>query len=527
MTTAHNKRGSLRTPILRAVLIANLVTFAVLIALSHRAAARDRTILEKDYKLQLSQHLEDVVDPLGRIRPRTLLRWRGWRWYEDAIVAQNPRRSPDGRLLVDGVYLNPLGRAHRPIGFDDQSALEMIRTAIERGEVVESPDGYAAPIGRPASGTWGGAWFRQIPIALGEPPTQTLLPLFFAILLATTLFLLILLRRTVIEPIDELAGAAGRLSSGDLSARVAAPATPGARADELTALGSTFNAMAKRLERYNSELESAVAEATERVRSAEAAAMTQRRLAATGELAAGIAHELNNPLGGLVNAVESLKRPDLPAERRAAYLDLVSGGLGRMGETVGRLLRLSPREATLDEVEIARPLGDALGLVRHRAEMAGVAIELLGPAGAPRRDAFSPDAMTPLSAIPPIRGAANELGQAFLNLAVNAIDAIEGDRSSGGTLTISLDTAANSRRELVVIVFEDDGPGISEELIARVADPFFTTKEQGKGTGLGLAIVHNITSAHDGRVLLEGREGQGLRVTIELPIAVQSMDQKG
>ena len=192
-----------------------------------------------------------------------------------------------------------------------------------------------------------------------------------------------------------------------------------------------------------------------------------------------------------------------------------------MGETVGRLLRLSPREATLADVALGRPLLDAIGLVRHRAEGAGV--ELLIERSDERDDASGPGARALLEALPCVRGSTNELGQAFLNLLVNAVDAIEDARESGaacggpGRVTVVLDGAFDPGTGPLRLVVIDDGPGIEEELLARVADPFFSTKEQGKGTGLGLAIVHNIVAAHGGRVLLEGRPGVGLRVTIELP----------
>lgn len=198
-------------------------------AIAHRAAKRDRTAIESDYKLQLVQHLEYVVDPLGRIQVKTLLGWRGWGWYDDAIIAQAPSISGDGTYDVDGVYLNPLGRAHRPLDFEDQSALAMIRFAMDRGELVESAGGYAAPIGRHPSAMWGGAWFKKLPVGLAEPPTRTLFPIFLGILLLTTLLVLMLLRRTVLEPVEALASAARRLSSGDLSARVASSTS---RSDE-------------------------------------------------------------------------------------------------------------------------------------------------------------------------------------------------------------------------------------------------------------------------------------------------------
>ncbi|MEM9801687.1 MAG: HAMP domain-containing sensor histidine kinase [Planctomycetota bacterium] len=508
-------RGSLRAPIAAAVIAANLVTLSVVLFVTEAAARSDRAKITEDYTLQLRDHLDDVVDVLGRLRPASALEWRGWRWYDDVIVAQRPVER-GGAFVVDGVYLNPLGRLRRDGGFDEQRALAMIAEAMETGDFVDSSSGTAAPIGAPDAPAWGGVWYRTRPITIAAPRTLTIVPFFVATLLLVTAATLALLRRNVLDPVAELAGVARRLEAGELSARVASGTD---REDELGDLVGGFNDMAERLERYSHGLEDAVNEATERVRAAEAAAMTQRRLAATGELAAGIAHELNNPLGGLVNAVEALKRDDLAPERRAEYLELVSGGLRRMGETVGRLLRLSPRDARTAEVDLARPLADALGLVRHRAESIGLTLEVAGPGRAfeTPRDPFTAGALKPFERVPPIRGAANELGQALLNLLVNAVDAIE-EAGHGSRIVARMDPIeAGDFAGGVRIVVEDDGPGVDEDVLARASDAFFTTKEQGRGTGLGLAIVHNVVTAHGGRVLLSSRPGRGFRAELELP----------
>ena len=510
-------RRSIRGPIAAAVIGANLLSFGLLAVANELAAGSDREALAYDYSLQLSDHLDDVVDGLGRLRPAAVMDWTGWRYFEDVIIAQAPERRADGSYDVVGVYLNPLGSAARHADFEEARAVEMMALAIEQRELVRSGFGAAAPVFSASGAPWGAAWFRAAPIEFAASRTRQILPAFLLALAGVTLITLVLLRRTVLDPVAGLALAAGELEGGDLSARAPVRAR---REDELGALIHSFNSMAAQLERYNRDMEAAVSEATERVRSVEASAMTQRRLASTGELAAGIAHELNNPLGGLSNAVEALKRADLPEARRAEYLELVSNGLRRMGETVGRLLRLSPREATLEEVRLERPLSDALGLVRHRADQLGVGLALRVGGSGPM-DPFDPAAMERARALPALKGAANELGQAFLNLLVNSLDSIESGRESGavpaarGRITVSLGRTAEGAVE---VVFEDDGAGAPDGVIERAADPFFTTKEQGKGTGLGLAMVHNVIAAHGGRVLVTSVEGEGFRVALELPV---------
>ncbi|MFT6833193.1 MAG: signal transduction histidine kinase [Planctomycetota bacterium] len=524
---------SLRAPIVGAVVLANLITFLMLLGATEYAARGTREAISMEYTEWLADQLDEIVDRSGAIRIGKAMNWRGWRRFDDVIVAQLPepaapaRVAADGSpaLVVPGVFLNPLGRAERSADFDEQHALNMILNAAAARQSVSNEFGAAAPIGLPGAEPWGGVWFRRKEMEFGHFPHQELSLIFVATMALFTALILWLLQRRVLDPVRHLAGVVGHLESANLRARVNVPED---RTDEIAELGHGFNRMAGRLQRYNLDLQAAVEEATGRVKAVEAAAMTQRRLAATGELAAGVAHELNNPLGGLANAVEALGREDITPARRKEYLSLVSSGLARMGETVGRLLRLAPREAQLEGVDLPRPLGDALGLIRHRAEGMGVVIELRGPTDSdPSRSAFEEFALEPFSSLPRIRGAANELGQALLNLFVNALDAIEEGRARGqdvaGPGRIELTMALTPERTLQ-ITCEDDGPGVASDVKARAADAFFTTKDQGKGTGLGLAIVHNVVAAHGGRVLLEGAPGRGFRVTIELPIVSPNSD---
>jgi signal transduction histidine kinase len=256
--------------------------------------------------------------------------------------------------------------------------------------------------------------------------------------------------------------------------------------------------------------------ATEKARRAEAAAMMQRRLAATGELAAGIAHEINNPLGGMINAVEVLGRSELEPSKRRLYLELLENGLERIRTTVGQVLRLAPRTSRVEPLSIAGPIGDAIGLLRHRIQREGVQLEVESRGVV--RNLHSPQALQVLDGLPPVRGSANELGQVVLNILANSLDAIALltplERQRRGRMRIAVDPLG---RELA-LTFQDDGPGISAAELARAADPFFTTKASGRGTGLGLAIVHNVISSHGGRTHLSSQLGAGFRVEVFLPI---------
>ena len=242
--------------------------------------------------------------------------------------------------------------------------------------------------------------------------------------------------------------------------------------------------------------------------------MTQRRLAATGELAAGIAHEINNPLGGMLNAIEAVAREETDPARRAQYLALLRGGLERIQTTVGGVLRLAPRETRTGPVPLADAVGDALGLVRHRADALGVHLLLEGRGG--EREVDVPGALEPWLDLPPVLGQANELGQAVLNLLVNALDSVE-DLEGRREVRVGLD----ARDGCAHLWIKDNGPGMDPGLLPRAADLFFTTKDAGRGTGLGLAIVHNVIGGHGGTVQLHNRSSGGFRVDVELPLVPQ------
>jgi signal transduction histidine kinase len=287
------------------------------------------------------------------------------------------------------------------------------------------------------------------------------------------------------------------------------------RHDEIAELVRSFNRMAGEVHGFGERLAREVDIATDKARRAEAVAMTHRRLSATGELAAGIAHEINNPLGGMMNAVEVLGREDLDAEKRARYLELLAHGLERIRATVGRVLRLAPRVASVEAVDLARPLGDAVGLLRHR--LRAESIELVVASRGAERGLGESDWHQILEGLPTVEGSGGELAQVALNLIGNSIDAIalhETEERRHGHIRVSIEPGDHE----LLWRFEDDGPGLEPEALGRAADAFFTTKEAGKGTGLGLAIVHNVITAHGGRVELSSEVGRGFRVDVHLPV---------
>jgi signal transduction histidine kinase len=504
LAEAHVKI-SLRVRVLALIAALNVAIFGAGAYFLAGQIDRDRQALAD----QFSEMLVSTITPQGEINVASILRWHGWSKFEDAIIVRGKWTiDPRGDVHPQGAFLNPLGRVARRPDFDEGEVLRDIVRATERGTNVPSVGGTAMPILDPdRQEPWGGCWFAfASPEDTGRVPVR-LLPWFVLSTFVLTLLTFWLLRRFVLAPVEQLALGAQLVSGGDLTVRLSEPP----RSDELSDLIRHFNAMTDTLQRYSERMAQEVEAATEKSRRAEAAAMTQRRLAATGELAAGIAHEINNPLGGLLNAVETLMRGDLPPEKRAQYQGLLKDGLERIQATVGQLLRFTPRTVKPAPLSLATPVLDAIALVQHRAAQQNVEIELeCADIGARDRDGV----IETWRDLPPVMGQQNELAQCVLNLLVNSLDALETGARGRGRIAVRIERIGG---ELSLSV-RDDGPGVSADELPRVADLFYTTKEVGKGTGLGLSIVHNVIAQHGGRVLLSSAPGQGFRVEILLPI---------
>ena len=306
------------------------------------------------------------------------------------------------------------------------------------------------------------------------------------------------LRFWILRPLQDVAAGAERVGRGDLSTPV--PLHEGSR-DEIAEVAAAVNSMMAELGTYRKDLEERVGASVRKAREAEASLVTAQRLAAMGTLAAGIAHDINNPLGGMINAVRALRREDLPPAKRLEYLALVEEGLERVGQTVQKVLQFTPHRVAPQACDLAAVAERALALARHRLETAGAAVEVEAPA----------DGL-------PVFGDPWELQQVVLNLLVNAADAVvERNRATGrtGGKVAIRGTVAGADVRLVV---EDDGSGMDEEQVARAFDLFYTTKEVGEGTGLGLSMVHSTIQSHGGRVGIRSRKGEGTAIEVVLPV---------
>ena len=218
------------------------------------------------------------------------------------------------------------------------------------------------------------------------------------------------------------------------------------------------------------------------------------KMAAVGQLAGGVAHEINNPLGGIL-AFAQLMLQDERSDADRESLRLIQDAAVRAKKIVESLLRFSrrPREDERGEVDLARLADDALFLVQ--SQMKGGQVEIARE-------------LEPALAI----GNGNQIQQIIVNLVVNALQAI----SSKGRIAVSSGPGQPGRVQLVV---SDDGPGVAADIAGRIFEPFFTTKPEGQGTGLGLSICYRIAEEHGGSIHYERAPGGGASFVVDFPAA--------
>jgi signal transduction histidine kinase len=408
--------------------------------------------------------------------------------YEDVIVTT-------GRPPYEGVYLNPLGALHRdPDQFPSAVITAGIVQARQTDGMLPIAGGYGYAL-RQDDDVVGFLWFQ--PRLTQALPAA--LPLWTSIVgvLASTLlfgaFLYWITARTIRRPLQAIGEAAAAVGSGRFDVRV--PERQGV--PELDPLATTFNRMAARVADQTRALESAVRAAVEETKQKERALVLSSRLASIGTLAAGVAHEINNPIGGMQNAVNRLlQAPDL-GERQRTYLTLVQDGLQRIARTARRLLDFSPRQASPGRFGLASAIDGARALVEHRAQLANVRFEVDVAPG-----------------LPAVHGDQHEIQQVMLNLFLNSLDALDG-RPEG---RIRVQARADGGRVLLCV--DDDGPGMDPALLGRVFDPFFSSKARPDASGLGMFICYSIVQNHGGEIAVDSRPGEGFHVRIALPAAV-------
>jgi signal transduction histidine kinase len=314
--------------------------------------------------------------------------------------------------------------------------------------------------------------------------------------LALTVVLGALLARGLSRPVAELSAAARALTEGRYDHRIESPG-----GDELGRLGHAFNHMAAEVRRrdgeirgWNAKLQERVEQKTAELAAAQDQIVRTRRLAALGSLAAGVAHELNNPLTSIAGLV-TIARAGLPAGHPdQETLGAALGEVRRTAAVIAELMRVAQRErAAGPPFCLSAPVRDALE--GRRAELARRNIRLESRVG---------------EALPQVAGDPEGVRDLVARLVDNAVDAMPG----GGELTVTVAAVAGDALKVSVA---DTGQGIPPAIRERIFDPFFTT--DGRRHGLGLSVCHAIVESHHGRLLVDSEQGRGSCFTVLLPAA--------
>jgi len=343
--------------------------------------------------------------------------------------------------------------------------------------------------------------------------SQTAATLLTFIVVLSAIILMTAFVRIITRPIESLVNVTDQISKGDLSKSVDIN-----RGDEIGLLANSFNRMIESLkksqeeiEEYNRNLEEKIIERTQELEEAQTQLIQSEKMVAIGQLAAGVAHELNNPLGGILGyaqfTLEKIQKKcaddisDKDIESYKRYLQDIETQSRRCKAIVQNLLKFSRTSQTVDfdEVDVNRVVEDTLTFVEHQLMMNQITlVKNLDPK------------------IPQIKGNPSQLQQVFTNIILNAMHASE--QGNEIVLTSRFAPPLGEFGGAVEIAVTDSGKGISDEHLKKIFEPFFTTKDVGKGTGLGLSVSYGIIKEHGGEIKVKSKLDEGTTFTVIIPL---------
>ncbi|MGD0500946.1 MAG: ATP-binding protein [Bryobacteraceae bacterium] len=304
----------------------------------------------------------------------------------------------------------------------------------------------------------------------------------------------------VYRPVKKLIDGTRRVAGGDLDYRL-----PVGSADELGDLAASFNKMTAEVGGIQAKIEEQVRRKTAELERAHKSLLNSEKMASIGKLAATVAHELNNPLFGILTYARLVLRALLKQEfagrdELAEQLQTIERESKRCGDLVKNLLTFSRQAPSNREPnDLNTIVRRAILLVKHKLDLLEIEIH----------ENLAPD-------LPPAQCDANQIQQVVLVLLVNASEAMP----KGGALEVSTEFDAPSGQCAVRV--KDTGGGIPEDVLPRIFDPFFTTKEDRNRTGLGLAVAHSIVEQHAGEITVRSTPGVGTEFMVSLPVSVMA-----
>lgn len=334
---------------------------------------------------------------------------------------------------------------------------------------------------------------------------------FFGIALLCLFLVLIMyyfITAGITNPLRDMVVATEKIAQGDLSHEMKVQSR-----DEIGHLALSFNQMVKNLKNAHQELkewgktlEKRVAERTEELRKAQYQLIQSEKLASLGKLAAVVAHEINNPLAGVLTYIKLLlrimKRKPFPLDRiteMGNYLSMMDTEMGRVTRIVKDLLTFSRQsKPEIENANINNILEKSLSLLENKLKLQNIKLHSMLD-----------------STLPLVPCDFSQIQQTLMNIIINGSEAMP----QGGELTVK--SCHLPEEGFVKIEISDTGTGISEEHITKIFDPFFSTKESGKGVGLGLSIVYGIINEHKGSIVVRSKLGKGATFVVKLPTVVK------
>lgn len=434
-----------------------------------------------------------------------------WDQYGNEYVMRNPAmvtRELSEYSIEKGLgsfrvtSLKPINPANNPDQYEKECMIEFENGLAESIEIIDSPEGrvvrYLAPLDVKDSclgcharhgysqGDIRGALSITIPIAWADEKmrvnNRSLLFIGIVSFVLVTITLLIMFNTLVVSRLERLSTAMTAFPETEPDQSLLLTGN-----DEITDLSEQFVELCKRLTQSRTELDNTRRQA-----------WLNEKMASMGILSAGIAHEVNNPLGGMLNLVKSLRENPQDIEMQERYLPLIDKGLKRIEHTMRQLLNFG-RQETLQyrKIEVGELLSECLELLSYKLK--GITIEQ----DYKLEQEYYVDA--------------EALKQIFINLGLNGIQAMP----NGGTLSIDsklIDSKLHFR-------FKDTGIGIAKEDMAHIFDPFFTTKDVGVGTGLGLSVTYSLIDQMNGSISVESVAGIGTEFTVIIPAKIVATNE--
>ncbi len=324
--------------------------------------------------------------------------------------------------------------------------------------------------------------------------------------IAASVSLGVILYKIVSKPVSELALGMEKVAGGDLDVSV-----PIKSSDEMGLLADRFNSMINDIkaarnqrELWTQTLEEEVAKKTEEIQKTHAHLVQTEKLASLGRMAAGVAHEINNPLTGVVTFAHLMLKRSPPGSPEAEDLNVIIEQAERCAKIIKNLLtfaRATPSErgkASINDI-----LGRTIFMVKNQEKFHKISFNIN----------LDDSQLTVL-------GDASQFQQIFLNMFINAADAM----NEKGNITVATRRIMEDNKPFVEIEFTDTGGGIEERDIPKLFEPFFTTKPVGKGTGLGLSVSHGIVKHAGGRINVKSTVGKGTSFFVTLPLTEKEQE---